>query len=625
MESTSSDIVLDNEDALQSISDHSLDNNFCGNEISNSTIDATLKYLSKILLEEEIYEKDIVHNEGPDLWAMEKPFYDILGQEHPLLLNKLSLSDQPQAYPTCTDSPLQYQIDSSFRSIAVAEFNQGDDEGNILLSNTEKMAINFEANKNLFPSEQRENGDWVMANLDHEDNENEIAVINGSSGKRKTSIEDLDLVEGCNYKIPVPYIEEPTTDTAFDEVLLYPDFYTKDVIKLREIMQTSTQSEKQNHQKLPDFEDLLVRCSRLVAANDRQNAEELIKEIRKQSSPDGNANQRVADVLADALENRLTGTGSESYKRFVRKQFSTTDNLKVHHLYMTAAPFTGISINFVNQTILKAVNKASKLHIIDFGINFGFHWPSLIQVLSNEKGGAIKLRITGIEFAQPGFRPAKLVEETGHRLKEYARMCNVPFEYHGIASQWETIALRDLRIEKDEVLIVHSMYRFRQLGDETTGLDCPRDQVLKLIRRIRPRIFIYGVFNWRLSPFFITRFKQAMSLYETMFDLLDSLVPRDNKVRQIIERDMLARDATNLIACEGSTWIERPETYKQWHQRTLRAGFEQLPLDPTIVKKCKETLRKFYDKRFFEEEDGDWFLMGWRGRILYGLSTWKPK
>jgi GRAS domain family len=166
--------------------------------------------------------------------------------------------------------------------------------------------------------------------------------------------------------------------------------------------------------------------------------------------------------------------------------------------------------------------------------------------------------------------------------------------------------------------------RFRQLGDETTGLDCPRDQVLKLIWHIRPHIFIYENFNWSFSPFFITRFKKAMQLYETMFDLMDTLIPRDNEIRQIIERDMLARDATTLIACEGATLIERPESYKGWHQRMLRAGFEQIPLDPTIVKKCKENLRKFDGSKFFVEEESNWFLQGWRGRILYGHSTWKP-
>lgn len=620
MENTSNDVGLENKNASHSTSD----NNFALKENSNSTVDATLNYLSKILLEEEIHEKDIVYQEGPDLWAVEKHFYNILGQEYPLLLNELSLSDKPEANPTC--SPSQCQIGSSLTGVFVSGVNQEEGKETYVLPSTDDMASNCQADNNLFPFAHKESVDSVKVNLDNEENENQISLKNGSRGKKKSHDEDLDQIEGRNRKILMPYVEEPTRDTTFDEVLLYPDFYTKDVTILREIMQKNPPNEKKIQEEVPDFKDLLIHCSHSIAGNDRQTAERLIKEIRKHSSPDGDWKQRLAHMLADALEARLTVTGNESYNRFVAKRISTTDHLKVHHLYMTAAPFSGTSYYFVIQTILKAVHKASKLHIIDFGINYGFQWPSLIQILSNRKDRPIKLRITGIEFPQSGFRPAELVEETGRRLKEYAKMFDVPFEYHGIASQWETIRVKDLKIEADEVLIVNSMYRFRQLGDETTGLDCPRDQVLKLIRHIRPHIFIYGIFNWTLSPFFLTRFKQTMSLHETMFDLLDMLIPRDNKVRQIIERDMLARDATNLIACEGATRIERPESYRRWHQRTLRAGFEQIPLDPTIVKKCNETLRKFYDgMRFFIEEESNWFLQGWRGRIMYAISTWKPK
>jgi GRAS domain family len=86
-----------------------------------------------------------------------------------------------------------------------------------------------------------------------------------------------------------------------------------------------------------------------------------------------------------------------------------------------------------------------------------------------------------------------------------------------------------------------------------------------------------------------------------------------------------ACDATNIIACEGATWIEKPESYKSWHQSTKRAGFEQIPLDPIIVKKCEENLRKFYDSEKFFVEESNWFLQGWRRRIIQGLSTWKSK
>ena len=80
----------------------------------------------------------------------------------------------------------------------------------------------------------------------------------------------------------------------------------------------------------------------------------------------------------------------------------------------------------------------------------------------------------------------------------------------------------------------------------------------------------------------------------------------------------------NVIACEGSERIERPETYKQWQVRNLRAGFRPLPLNREIVNMAKDRVKSSYHKDFLIDEDGEWLLQGWKGRILFALSSWKP-
>nr|GMC91852.1 Scarecrow-like protein 9 [Ipomoea batatas]GMC93702.1 Scarecrow-like protein 9 [Ipomoea batatas]GMC97548.1 Scarecrow-like protein 9 [Ipomoea batatas]GMC99611.1 Scarecrow-like protein 9 [Ipomoea batatas]GME17499.1 Scarecrow-like protein 9 [Ipomoea batatas] len=80
-----------------------------------------------------------------------------------------------------------------------------------------------------------------------------------------------------------------------------------------------------------------------------------------------------------------------------------------------------------------------RVHIIDFGILYGFQWPTFIQRIATRDGGPPKVRITSIEFPQPGFRPTERIEESGHRLADYAKSFNVPFEYNAIAKKWETI------------------------------------------------------------------------------------------------------------------------------------------------------------------------------------------
>nr|GLL26845.1 scarecrow-like protein 9 [Ipomoea trifida] len=78
-----------------------------------------------------------------------------------------------------------------------------------------------------------------------------------------------------------------------------------------------------------------------------------------------------------------------------------------------------------------------KVHIIDFRILYGFQWPTFIQRIAARDGGPPKVRITGIEFPQPGFRPAERIEErieeTGRCLADYAKSFTVPFEYNAIS------------------------------------------------------------------------------------------------------------------------------------------------------------------------------------------------
>jgi hypothetical protein len=88
-------------------------------------------------------------------------------------------------------------------------------------------------------------------------------------------------------------------------------------------------------------------------------------------------------------------------------------------------------------------------------------------------------------------------------LAEYAEMFNVPFEYQGIASQWEDISMENLNIDKDEMLIVNCMYRTKYLGDETEDIDSARDRVLRNIKRINPEVLLLGILNGLYSSPFL--------------------------------------------------------------------------------------------------------------------------
>ncbi|KAJ4774352.1 hypothetical protein LUZ62_058609 [Rhynchospora pubera] len=369
-----------------------------------------------------------------------------------------------------------------------------------------------------------------------------------------------------------------------------------------------------------------MRCAETVSMNDTNAAIDMIKQIRKQASHVGDGIQRLACILADGLEARLSGTGSAIYRQLAAKRISATDYLKAYHLGMSITPIMRVAYHFANKNILSIAGNAPKIHIVDFGISFGFQWPSLIQFLAKMKYEPPRIRITGVDLPQPGFHPAERIIETGKRLEDYAREFEVPFEYHGIASQWESICIEDLCINDDEVLIVNSMFNLSQLrSSPSLEKNKSRNELFNLIRAIKPKVFIQGIFNFSFSPFFVPRFRMVLLEYFRFFDMLDTLVPRNSNQRFLIETEFFRPPIINQIACEGSDWVVTPETYKKCHTRNLEIGFEQLPVDPSIVKECSEILRNDYDERYFIEEDCNWFLQGWKGSIIYAVSLWKPQ
>jgi hypothetical protein len=78
----------------------------------------------------------------------------------------------------------------------------------------------------------------------------------------------------------------------------------------------------------------------------------------------------------------------------------------------------------------------------------------------------------------------------------------------------------------------------------------------------------------------------------------------------------------NIIACEGADRVERTQHYKDWQVRNQRAGLKQLPLDPDIISVLKAQVKKRNQKNFMINEDHQWLLQGWKGRVLSAISIW---
>lgn len=677
--------------------------------------DAVLKYISHILMEEDVEDKVCMFQESAAFQAAERSLYEVIGEKYPgsavrpqipnldhscenpdenvstvlndccgsgdmdplcpdwnsdhnsgrlrSHANTVLQSTSPSTYSssnsngTIIDGPIDSPISSlnildtfsdSIKipdifsdSLSALQFKKGVEEANRFLPNSSNFIIDLTYDDPLGKT-QKEGSTNLVVKMEKKVNHHEFSDL--SRGKKNPYHESIDLQERSNKQSAV-YTESSVSPEMFDKVLLCSG--GKNDSDLRKELDEVTKNTPRNDQakgssggkrggkssgkkrrgkkNVVDLRTLLTLCAQAVSADDRRTANEFLKQIREHAKPTGDGIERLAYYVADGLEARMAGSGTQIYTSLLNLPTSAADILKAYHIYLATCPFRKISNFFSNKTIMNVAENATSLHIIDFGILYGFQWPCFLQRLSSRPGGPPRLRITGIDFPCPGFRPAERVEETGRRLASYAETFKVPFEFHAIAQKWETIKLEDLKLDQNEVLAVTCLYRFRNLLDETVVANSPRNIVLKLIRKMNPSIFVLGAVNGSYNaPFFITRFREALFHYSSFFDMLDANIPREIHERMLLEKTIFGREAMNVIACEAAERIERPETYKQWQVRNMRMGFEQLPLDKDIMEKSIQRVKTSYHKDFVIDQDGHWLLQGWKGRIVYALSSWRP-
>ncbi|KAJ3700919.1 hypothetical protein LUZ61_004624 [Rhynchospora tenuis] len=493
---------------------------------TETPLDPTLDYIRRYLLEENA-DEEIIDSQETALRGIEKPFYDILGEKYPHLQDNQLILNQQKENPDFTIcisknqvSPSQNESLKQHTSIVnslATEFLKGAKEGMKFLPNLKKLSIDMQENKLSLDPMKKSEGKLSLAE------EKGSIIVDRSNSKKSSNDADVDLLEGRNHKLPMVFFEEKIRDEMFDKVLLnHGENYAKE--QTSSLKESTTLKVNYCHKNQYQYEHinlkaLLIACAEAIFINDIKKAVELIQNIRKHASPIGNGTQRLACILADGLEARLAGTGSMIYRQLITRRVSSTDVLKIYEMFMSGNPIFRVSHHCANKSILSAASTALKIHIVDFGIVFGFQWPSIIQAFAEMKNKPPTLRITGVDLPQPGFHPAERVKTTGKRLEDYARDFGVPFEYHGIASdQWESICIEDLCIKDDEVLIVNAMFNLSERSYEPFfGTNKSPNQFLDLIRTIKPKLFIQGVVNVSFSPYFIPRFKMVLLQYSRFF------------------------------------------------------------------------------------------------------------
>jgi hypothetical protein len=180
-----------------------------------------------------------------------------------------------------------------------------------------------------------------------------------------------------------------------------------------------------------------------------------------------------------------------------------------------------------------------------------------------------------------------------------------------------------LNCKPGEALVVNFAFQLHHMPDESVSTVNERDQLLRMAKSLNPKLVtvVEQDVNTNTAPFF-PRFTEAYNYYSAVFDSLDATLPRESQDRLNVEKQCLARDIVNIVACEGEERIERYEVAGKWRARMKMAGFTPCSISHSVVDLIRKLIKQYSDRYMLKEEVGA-LHFGWEDKSLVFASAWK--
>ncbi|WOK99081.1 hypothetical protein Cni_G07793 [Canna indica] len=416
---------------------------------------------------------------------------------------------------------------------------------------------------------------------------------------------------------------------------------------------------------------LLLNCANHVAAGSLDRANAFLEQIALLAAPDGDAMQRIASHFTEALARRALRLWPGLYHaldsaRAVVLPLAEAAAARRH--FLDLCPFLRLSYIVTNQAIMEAMEGEKVVHIVDLNASDPTQWIPLLQWLRARPDGPPHLKITGIHEHR------ELLNHTAVRLTEEAERLDIPFQFNAVVSKLDNLDVESLRVKTGEALAISSVLQLHSLlatnegaaGDARKAQRAAPSSQLSLgefldkdhaanghspstdsalssspVATSSPaRMESLLASLWGLSPKVMVvteqesnhngaalneRFVEALFYYASLFDCLDSTVPRQSVERLRLEKMLFGEEIKNIIACEGWERKERHEKLERWAQRLDAAGFGMVPLSYYGLLQARRLLQSFGCEGYKVKEESGCFMMCWQDRPLFSVSAWRCK
>ncbi|RDX83505.1 Scarecrow-like protein 1, partial [Mucuna pruriens] len=370
--------------------------------------------------------------------------------------------------------------------------------------------------------------------------------------------------------------------------------------------------------------ELLYECAIALSEGNEEEGSSMINNLRQMVSIQGEPSQRIAAYMVEGLAARLAESGKSIYKALRCKEPPSSDRLAAMQILFEVCPCFKFGFIAANNAITEAVKDDMRIHIIDFDINQGSQYINLIQTLASRSSKPPHVRLTGVDDPESVQRSVGGLKIIGQRLEKLAEALGLPFEFRAVASKTSIVTPSMLNCSPGEALVVNFAFQLHHMPDESVSTVNERDQLLRLVKSLNPKLVtvVEQDVNTNTTPF-LPRFVEAYTYYSAVFESLDVTLPRESQDRMNVERQCLARDIVNVVACEGEDRIERYEVAGKWRARMTMAGFTSSPMSKNVTEEIRKLIKVMYCDRYKIKEEMTALHFGWEDKNLIVASAWK--
>ncbi|CAA3020352.1 scarecrow 1 [Olea europaea subsp. europaea] len=368
---------------------------------------------------------------------------------------------------------------------------------------------------------------------------------------------------------------------------------------------------------------LLFECAAAIRVGNFEEASLMISYLRQKVSIQGDPSERIAAYMVEALTARMATSGKGLYKALKCKEPPSSLRLSAMQVLFEVCPCFRFGFTAANGAILEAFKDETRVHIVDFDINQGSQYYTLLQTMAKIPGNRPLVRLTGVDDPESVQRSVGGLKVIGQRLEQLAEDLQLSFEFQAVAAETALVSPSMLNCQPGEALIVNFAFQLHHMPDESVSTVNLRDQLLRMVKGLNPKLVtvVEQDVNTNTAPF-LPRFAEAYNYYFAVFESLDATLPRNSQDRMNVEKHCLARDIVNIVACEGEERIERYEVAGKWRARMRMAGFNPCPISQNVSTEIRKVIKQ-YSNRFKVKEETGALHFGWEDKILIVTSAWR--